>query len=33
VHAYFSMTGVHRASLAEALAVAGAFSAVLDTAP
>jgi acetyl esterase len=32
VHAYFSMTGVHSASRDEALAVIGAFSALLDTA-
>jgi len=31
VHGYFSMTGIHRASLDESLAVAGAFGALLDT--
>jgi acetyl esterase len=31
VHGYFNMTGVHRASLDESLAVAGAFAALLDT--
>jgi acetyl esterase len=31
VHGFFSMTGIHRASLEEAIAVAGAFSALLDT--
>ena len=31
VHGYFSMTGIHRASLEESLAVAGAFGALLDT--
>jgi acetyl esterase len=30
VHGYFSMTGVHRASLAESLAVTGAFAALLE---
>ncbi|HET7902064.1 MAG TPA: alpha/beta hydrolase fold domain-containing protein, partial [Candidatus Nanopelagicales bacterium] len=29
VHGYFSMTGVHRASLDESLAVAGAFGALV----
>ena len=33
VHAYFNMTGIHRASLAESLAVAGAFGALLDALP
>jgi acetyl esterase len=32
VHAYFSMTGIHRESLAESLAVIGAFAALLDSA-
>ncbi|MGD9957428.1 MAG: alpha/beta hydrolase [Candidatus Nanopelagicales bacterium] len=32
VHGYFGMTGIHRASLEESLAVIGAFSAVLETA-
>ena len=32
VHGYFSMTGVHRASLEEAIAVAGAFGALVRTA-
>jgi acetyl esterase len=31
VHGYFSMTGIHRASLDESLAVCGAFAALLDT--
>lgn len=31
VHGYFSMTGIHRASLQESLAVCGAFAALLDT--
>ena len=31
VHGYFSMTGIHRASLDESLAVVGAFSALLDS--
>ncbi len=31
VHGYFNMTGVHRASLDESLAVAGALGALLDT--
>ncbi len=30
VHGYFSMTGIHRASLEESLAVCGAFAALLD---
>jgi len=30
VHAYFSMTGIHRASLLESIAVTGAFAALLD---
>jgi len=33
VHGYFGMGGIHRASLEESLAVIGAFSAVLETAP
>ncbi len=32
VHGFFSMTGIHRASLAESLALIGAFSALIDTA-
>ena len=32
VHGYFSMTGIHRASLDESLAVAGAFAALLEAA-
>jgi acetyl esterase len=32
VHGYFSMTGIHRASLEESIAVCGAFAALLDTA-
>jgi acetyl esterase len=32
VHGYFSMTGIHRASLDESLAVVGAFAALLDAA-
>lgn len=32
VHGYFSMTGIHRASYAESLAVCGAFAAVIDSA-
>jgi len=31
VHGYFSMTGIHRPSLDESLAVAGAFGALLET--
>jgi len=31
VHGYFSMTGIHRASLEESIAVCGAFAALLDT--
>ena len=31
VHGYFSMTGIHRASLDESLAVAGAFAALLES--
>jgi len=31
VHGYMSMTGIHRASLDESLAVAGAFAALLDS--
>jgi len=31
VHGYFSMTGIHRASLDESLAVVGAFAALLDS--
>ena len=31
VHAYLSMTGIHRASLEESIAVAGALAAMLDT--
>jgi acetyl esterase len=31
VHGYFSMTGIHRASLDESLAVCGAFAGLLDT--
>jgi len=31
VHGYFSMTGIHRASLDESIAVCGAFAALLDT--
>jgi len=31
VHGYFSMTGIHRASFDESLAVAGAFAALLET--
>lgn len=31
VHGFFSMTGIHRASLEESIAIAGAFSALLDT--
>ena len=30
VHGYFSMTGIHRASFAESVAVAGAFAALVD---
>jgi acetyl esterase len=33
VHGYLSMTGIHRASLDESLAVAGALSALLDARP
>ncbi len=33
VHGYLSMTGVHRASRHESLAVAGAFAALLETVP
>jgi acetyl esterase len=31
VHGFFSMTGIHRASFEEAIAIAGAFAALLDT--
>jgi acetyl esterase len=31
VHGYFSMTGIHRASFAESVAVAGAFAALVDS--
>ena len=31
VHGYFSMTGIHRASLDESIAMCGAFAALLDT--
>jgi acetyl esterase len=33
VHGYFNMTGVHRASLDESLAVAGAFGAMVESLP
>ena len=31
VHGFFSMTGIHRASFEESIAIAGAFAALLDT--
>jgi acetyl esterase len=33
VHGFFSMTGIHRASLEESIAIAGAFGTMLDLAP